>query len=193
MTAWRTLAAGLGALLLAGCGTLGGHPPMAPVDHVDLERFMGKWYVVAAIPTFIEDDAYNPVERYALREPGREPEIVDTTYTFREGGFDGPLRTFHPTGFVREGTDNAVWGMQFIWPIKADYRIIYLEDDYSLTVIGRRQRDYAWVMSRTPELTPETYERMRDFLVSRGYDVEGLRKLPQQWQDAGPATSDASP
>jgi apolipoprotein D and lipocalin family protein len=175
----RALLAGAAALLLTGCGIMGKHPPMEPVDQVDLDRFMGTWYVVAAIPTFLEDEAYNAVEHYERREPM----VVDTTFTFRKGGFDGPRRTFHPTGFVREGTGNAVWGMQFIWPIKADYRVIYLDEAYGLTVIGRRQRDYAWVMSRDPHIAPETHERMRAFLVERGYDVSGLRKVPQQWED----------
>jgi apolipoprotein D and lipocalin family protein len=35
---------------------------------------------------------------------------------------------------------NARWGIQFIWPIKGDFRIIYLDHDYQLTVIGRATR-----------------------------------------------------
>jgi apolipoprotein D and lipocalin family protein len=38
--------------------------PMPVVDYVDLDRFMGDWYVIATIPTFLERDAYNPIETY---------------------------------------------------------------------------------------------------------------------------------
>ena len=48
---------------------------------------------------------------------------IATTFTFNAGGFDGPGRLYTPRGFVVDRTSNAVWGMQFVWPIKADYRI----------------------------------------------------------------------
>ncbi|MDG1474028.1 MAG: lipocalin family protein, partial [Porticoccaceae bacterium] len=48
-------------LLTAACST---HKPMPTVDYVDIDRFMGDWYVIANIPTFIEKDAFNPVETY---------------------------------------------------------------------------------------------------------------------------------
>ena len=146
-----------GALVVAACRTP--PAPLAAVEHVDLERFMGDWYVIASIPTFIERGAYNPVESYRLAEDGR----VLTTFTFRRGGFDGPLKRYTPTGFVRDAS-GAVWGMQFIWPIKADYRIIWLSPDYSLTVIGRDKRDYVWIMARTPRIADEEYARSVRFM-----------------------------
>lgn len=51
-----------------------------------------------------------------------------TTFTFRQGGFDGERKVYTPTGFVRDRESNAVWGMQFIWPFKADFRIVYLDE-----------------------------------------------------------------
>ena len=39
-------------LLLAGCQSTQ-HPPLALASSVDLARFMGDWYVIANIPTFI--------------------------------------------------------------------------------------------------------------------------------------------
>ena len=120
--------------------------PLETVESVDLERFMGDWYVIANIPTSIESDAYNAVETYRLDDDGS----IATTFTFNEGGFNGEKKTYTPRGFVRNRESNAEWGMQFIWPIKADYRIIYLDENYEMTVIGRNKRDYVWVMARSP-------------------------------------------
>ena len=113
----------------AGCSSAQPQPPIATAETVDLGRFMGDWYVIANIPTFVEKDAYNAVETYA---PGADNTIA-TTFSFRKGGFDGKRKTYHPTGFVREESGNAVWGMQFIWPFKAEYRVIYINDDYTQT------------------------------------------------------------
>lgn len=152
-------------------------PELDTVDHVDLDRFMGRWYVIANIPTFLEKDAWNAVETYRLADDG----TIDTTFTYRAGGFDGELKTYTPRGFVRNEETNATWGMRFIWPIKADYRIIWLDEAYSVTVIGRRKRDYLWIMAREPSIPDATYERLLEFVASVGYDPEMVRKVPQQW------------
>ena len=164
--------------LLTGCVEDGGEP-MATVPYVDLQRFVGDWYVVANIPTGIETGAHNAVESYALNPDG----TISTTFSFNKDGFDGPLKTYHPKGFVLDKKTNARWGMRFIWPIKADFRIIYLDEDYQTTVIGRSKRDYVWVMSRKPELSDEEYSRIADFVKSVGYDTTRLQRVPQRPTD----------
>jgi len=165
----------IGALLLTGCKA--GLAPLATVDHVDLERFMGDWYVIANIPTFVEKGAHNAVESYRLDDDG----TIATTFTFRQDAFDGPRKEYHPRGFVRNTQTNAEWGMQFIWPVKSDYRITWLNEDYSQTVVGRNKRDYVWIMARTPQLSNEDYERLLAQVAESGYDVSLVQKVPQAW------------
>jgi apolipoprotein D and lipocalin family protein len=151
--------------------------PLKLADEVDLERFMGDWYVIANIPTFIEKGAHNAVESYRLAPDGS----IATTFTFREGGFEGEMKRYTPKGFVFDRESNAVWGMQFVWPIKADYRIVHVADDYSTTVIGREKRDYAWIMARTPTIPEAEYRRLLGLLAQQGYDISKVRKVPQRW------------
>ena len=152
-----------------GCQTLA---PIHTVPYVDLNRFMGDWYVIANIPTFIEKDAHNAVESYRLAEDG----TIATTFTFNKGGFDGPLKTYNPRGFIRDKESNAVWGMQFIWPFKAEYRIIVLSEDYATTVIGRTKRDYVWIMARKPVISDGEYALILNFLTEQGYDISKVQK-----------------
>ena len=163
-------------LSISGCGK---HAPMATVDYVDIDRFMGDWYVVANIPTFLEKGAHNAVETYSRNEDGS----IATTFTFRDGSFDGELKEYNPTGFIEDTQTNALWGMQFIWPIKADYRIVYLDDDYTKTVIAREARDYVWIMARKPQLTDREYENIRQFVAGIGYDISKLNRVPQSWPE----------
>lgn len=173
------------ALLLTGCQSLQ-LPPLAQVAHVDLPRFMGDWYVIANIPTFLEEGAHNAVESYRLGADG----TIETTFTFRAGSFDGEPKRYTPRGFVVDRDSNAVWGMQFVWPIKADYRIAWLSEDYSQTVIARTRRDYLWIMARTPQIPEADYRRILDFVATQGYDVARIRKVPQRW-DTSPAPAPA--
>jgi apolipoprotein D and lipocalin family protein len=166
----------LSSLLLGACAT-SAQPTMKIVPQVDLPRFMGDWYVIANIPTLIEKGAHNAVESYQLAPDG----TISTTFSFRKGGFDGEPKTYHPRGFVREGSGNAVWGMQFLWPFKSDFRIAYLTPDYTQTVIAREKRDYVWIMARTPEISENDYSRILAFLREQGYDVSKIQKVPQRW------------
>lgn len=151
--------------------------PLRPVDRVDLERFMGSWYVIVSTPTFIDRDSFNAVESYSLEPDG----TISTTFTFQKGGFDGPERIYRPRGFVRPDGSNAVWGMQFIWPIKADYQIVYLDKDYTRVIIAREKRDLVWLMARDPVLPQAEYRALVNHIVALGYDEGSLRLTPQQW------------
>jgi apolipoprotein D and lipocalin family protein len=162
--------------LLAGCSTMPAQPRLETVRNVDLGRFMGDWYIIASIPTFIEKEAYAGIESYALQADG----TIATTFTFRKGGFDGPLKCYTPTGFVVDITTNATWGMRFIWPIKAEYLILDLAPDYSTTIIGRNKRDYLWIMARKPVLADDEYAALVRKAASFGYDTALIRKVPQR-------------
>jgi len=163
------------AIMLAGCAAKG--PEMKTVDHVDIERFMGPWYVIANIPTFLEKEAHNAVETYTLNDDG----TIATNFTFRKGGFDGKVKEYNPKAFIQDKESNALWGMRFVWPIKADYRIVYLDDDYTKTIIGRQSRDFVWIMARTPTISDLHYDELVAMVVALGYDTSKLERVPHRW------------
>ena len=162
---------------LAGCATAppDGMPPVALVPHVDLSRFMGDWYVIASIPTFLEKNAFNAKESYRLDADGSIP----THFSFNEGAAAGPVKQYESRAFVTDSATNAVWGEQYIWPFKADYRISYLSPDYTEVVVAREKRDNVWIMARTPAIPDADLARLTDFVGSQGYDIGKLRKVPQ--------------
>ncbi|CAB3694298.1 lipocalin family protein [Achromobacter piechaudii] len=177
----KTLSVAAAAMIaaLTGCGS---PTPMPPVAQVNLPRFMGDWYVIAGIPTWPERASFNAVESYALLPDGR----IQTTFRYRHGGFDAKVKTMRPEGTVEPNTGNAIWGMQFIWPIQAEYVIAYVDENYQQTIIGRSKRDYVWIMARTPTLPDADYARLVDKVRELGYDPALLRRVPQQWPEQGP-------
>jgi apolipoprotein D and lipocalin family protein len=163
--------------LLAACATSpsAGRSPVALAPMVDLPRFMGDWYVIANIPTFLEKGAHNAKDSYRLDADGTIP----TTFSFNADAPDGPRKSYGSRGFVMDGGANAVWGQQYVWPIKADYRISYISPDYTQTVITRDKRDYVWIMARTPTIPEADLARLTAFVGSQGYDVDKLQRVPQ--------------
>jgi apolipoprotein D and lipocalin family protein len=168
-------------LLPLGLAALGSdavpRPPLPTVPKVDLKRYMGEWYVIANIPTSYEKEAHNARESYRLNPDG----TIATIFTYRKGGFDGPLKTMKPKGFVRDPESNASWWMQFFWPLKAEYLIAYLSPDYSQTIVARTKRDYVWIMARTPAIPEADYTDLVEKVAELGYDTAKLQRMPQRW------------
>ena len=162
-------------LLLQSCSL------MPPADFpreasVDVPRYMGAWYVIAHIPPGPTRDSYNSIERYRLDEDGR----IETVFTYREGGFDGEQKRMEPVATVLPESNGAVWGMQFFWPIKMEYTISYVSEDYQQTIVARSKRDWVWIMARSPQISDEDYRVMVAKVAGLGYDTAKLRKVPQQ-------------
>lgn len=166
----------LAALLcLSACSVM---PPedFPRMDSVDVDRYMGGWFVIAHIPPESVADSYNNIERYTRGEDNR----ILTDYSYREGRFDGERKRSQPTGFVIEGSHGAVWGMQFIWPLKLEYTIAYVDPDYQRTIVARSRLDWVWIMARTPSIAPAQYQELVARVAALGYDSALLRKVPQQ-------------
>ena len=159
---------------ITGCAT---QAPLPTPSQVDLERFMGAWFVVGYTPILVDGEAHNAVEHYFLAPDGK----IRTTYQYRDGGFDGKLKTHTPVGTVYDTGTNAEWRMQFVWPFKAKYIIYYLSEDYNQTIIAHPNRKYAWIMQRSPVISNADYEQMLKKLDAIGFDRSIMRRLPQDW------------
>lgn len=168
------------SVLAGGCQSIPEQGEIQTAALVDLDRFMGDWYVIANIPTFIEKQAFNAVESYERKSDG----VIATTFRFRKGGFDGKQKTYTPTGYVTDDPSNAIWRMQFIWPFKGDYRIVYVDDNYLYTIIGRNKRDYVWIMARAPEIPGDVYFDLVRRVREAGYDTDKLKQVPQRPRNA---------
>jgi apolipoprotein D and lipocalin family protein len=160
---------------ISACETTPKLPPLKLVDKVDIPRFMGKWYVIANIPTFIEKGAHNATESYDLEKDGS----IAITFRFNKKSSDGPVVEYHPKAFVHDTKSNAEWRVQFLWPFLADYLVIDLADDYSFTVIGVPSRGYLWIMARSSKMDSKTYETVIARIAAQGYDISKIQKVPQ--------------
>lgn len=161
----------------SGCASKTKEPRLQPAVKIDLNRYMGEWYVIADIPTGLERDAHNAVEKYTWNE---EKKRIDIEYRYNKGAFDGTPKSIPQKGFVEDETTNAEWKVQPVWPLKFESVIVDVAPDYSDTIVGVPDRDYVWIMSRKPKMDPARYRRLVRKVRSLGYDVTKLRLVPQE-------------
>lgn len=174
MTSTRSLVL---AALLSGCAQA--NAPIRPVGSVDLPRFMGRWYVIATIPTRFERGGHNAMETYRLDRNGH----VCTWFRHRPGGFDVPVKLIHSDATVVPGTRNAEWKVRFFGLFKAQYLVGWLAPDYSQVMIVRDARDYFWYMARTPVVSEDDYQAMLARASKLGYDASRIERVPQRWPE----------
>jgi len=157
--------------------TLFSSVPNKTVESVDLNRFAGTWYCLYSIPTMFDQGSREMVTRYTLNKDG----YYDVFSSCKKG--DSPeLHTFKSKLFPVQTANNGQMKAQFIWPIKIDYWVIDLADDYSYTVIGHPDHRFLFIMARKPEINPKLYGQIVARCKNMGYPVEKL--VSQQFHKA---------
>jgi apolipoprotein D and lipocalin family protein len=160
--------------LLAGCSTFKKPEPLATVDRVDLDRFMGTWYVIGSVQGLVDRNPFNSTNTYERGSRG-----IDITYSFNAGSYDGKLKTYKVRALVDNPGINSDWEVRYVtWPFESDYRVIYLESDYSVAVIGQPSRNYVWILSRDTSINAPLYSDIILYLQDLGYDVGNIRLVP---------------
>ena len=160
--------------ILGGCSSV---DYTQTVNYVDLERFMGDWYVIAGRVTFLEKDAYNPIESYRWNA---EKERVDINFTFNSGSFTGKKKAIPQKGYIFNKNTNAYWKVSPIWPLKFGYLVIDLDEDYQWTVIGVPSQKYLWIMARTPQISENLYSEIVSRIEDKKYNTQDIKNMPQQ-------------
>lgn len=162
------------ALALGGCAGID-RPDTAPVrsvESVDLTRYVGKWYEIAAFPMFFQRKCVgDTTAEYSIRPDG-DIAVVNRCRT--DAGFDEAVGR----AWAVEGTGNARLKVSFFWPFRSDYWIFGLDEAYRWAVVGNPDRKYLWVLSRTPRLPREQLDRALDAATRQGFDVSALKYTP---------------
>lgn len=161
--------------ILFGCAM---NPYKKTIEHLDIHRFMGKWYVISSRPTFLEKNAYNAVEIYTWNEKENR---IDIDFSFRKNGFEGELKRIPQKGWIFNQTTKAHWKIQPFWPLKFSYLVIAKDTHYEWAVIGVPDQKYIWLLARTPIVSEDLYQDILQKVENLGYSVKNIEKVPQKW------------
>lgn len=172
VTRRHALLAGLPAL--AACAGPA-DTPLRLAPYVDLERYFGRWTIIANIPYFAEAGNVDGQVEYRRRPDGDIADIYDA----REKGFGSPLVRREGRAYVVPGTNNAMWRVTFLWPIFVSYPILHVDEGYTTALIGYPDRSLGWVFSRERSMAEPAYQALLGRFAGQGYDTSQFRRVPQ--------------
>lgn len=164
------------ASVFAG-GSLERSAPVQTVDHVDLSRYLGNWYEIASFPLIWQRGCTGTMAHYSLLKSGHV-RVYNTCYL---NGPKGRFKSAKGKAFVVDPVTQAKLKVQFFWPFKGDYWILALGDQYEYALVGSPNRKYLWILSRTPQLSPEIYDALLQKATEQGFNVNRLNKT-LQWE-----------
>jgi apolipoprotein D and lipocalin family protein len=148
--------------------------PLETVGHVDLERYLGKWYEIARFPQSFEEGCSYSTAEYSLNEDG-SIKVINTCLK------NGDIDIAEGKATIADKKTNAKLNVQFIPIFKGKYWIIALAPDYSYAMVGHPNRKYLWILSRTPEMNSQTYNYLLVQAAAKGFDVRKLLKTEQEY------------
>ena len=135
------------------------------VNNFDLNRFLGSWYEIARFDHKFERGMEQTKATYTLREDGK----VDVLNTGMKDG-----KHSNAKGVAKLTDTPALLRVSFWGPFYSDYRVMLLDSDYRYALVGSGSDDYLWILSRTPQITPETQTLILAEAQKRGYDTDKL-------------------
>lgn len=157
--------------LLMGCSSP--RNPPATVQHVDLKKYMGKWYEIASFPNHFQKGCRCTTAQYTLQK--NNVLVLNRCIKNNNKNFS----TAKGKAWVPNENDNSKLKVRFFWPFSGNYWILYLESHYENVLVGSPNRKYLWILSRKKTMGDTTYQKIVGIAKEKGYDVNKLRKTIQ--------------
>ena len=159
--------------ILSGCVSI--PDGIQPVSNFELNRYLGKWYEVARLDHSFERGLNQVSAEYILREDG------GVSVTNR--GFSTVAKEWKEAlgkaYFVNEPNEGYL-KVSFFGPFYGSYIIFELDkEDYQYAFISGPDKDYLWLLSRTPNIEPAVMEKFISMSKARGFDTSQLIVVEQ--------------
>jgi apolipoprotein D and lipocalin family protein len=166
-------------LALAACAAPPPGPPVQTVPQVDLQKYVGTWYEIARYPNSFQDGrgrrCVATVARYDARSDGQ----IGVTNTCRDANDGNREVVATARAYAVEGSGDAKLRVTFFWPFYGDYWVIGLDPAYRWAVVGDPDREFLWILSRTPRMDPADLAAARAAAAAQGFALDRLRETPQ--------------
>jgi lipocalin len=163
---------------LWGCASIPrGLGPLAVVDKVDPQRYLGRWYEVARFQHSFEKDIVGATADYSLNADGT---IAVLNSGFRKT-LDGEYTEVKAVARIPDPAKSSRLKVKFFGLFDADYLVFGLDDvGYTWALVGSDTRDFLWFLARTPEVDDALFAQMKAIAAAQGYLLDGLYRVPQK-------------
>ncbi|ABM17129.1 outer membrane lipoprotein Blc [Marinobacter sp. C1S70] len=162
------------ALLFLMTGCTGVPKGIEPVSGFDQQRYLGTWYEIARLDHSFEEGLSQVTAEYSLNNDG-SIKVINRGYNAEAGEWkeaEGRAK------FVGD-SDVGHLKVSFFGPFYGSYVVFELDDQYTTAYITGYDRDYLWLMSRTPEVSDEVLDAFKARAEAKGFELGELIVVEQ--------------
>ena len=167
--------------LFALFGCTGLPENIKPVDNFNITPYLGKWYEIARLDHPFERGLSNISADYTLQNDG-SIQVLNQGWNEEDGAWQQAIGTAK----FADSQDKGHLKVSFFGPFYSSYVVYYLEADYSVALVSGYNRDYMWILSRTPTLTPTQLDKYVTIASNAGFDTHALIYPAQQTRQSAP-------
>jgi len=161
----------LAALFLTLQSSCSGSPDgVAVVTGFEIDRYLGTWYEVARLDHSFERGLSAVTADYSLRDDGGV-HVVNRGYNEKSGEWDEAIGKAYFIG----ASDVGQLKVSFFGPFYGGYNIVELDkSDYQYSLVAGPDRDYLWILSRTPQMEPKILQSLVNKARKLGFATDEL-------------------
>ena len=161
----------IASVLLVGLfGCTGVPENVKPVRGFELPRYLGEWYEIARFDHSFEEGLSEVTATYSMRDDGGV-KVINRGYSKEDGRWDEAEGKAY---FVESETTGHL-KVSFFGPFYASYVIMELDKKgYQYALITGPDKDYLWILARTPTISDEVRARLLEKARTAGYDTSKL-------------------
>lgn len=167
------------SLAAPGCANKDGGLPgvgrLETVSEFDMNRYLGRWFEIARYPMAFQKGLVGVTAEYVRNKEG----VVEAINVGRMKTLDGEVLMFGGRVWVPKPKEPAKLRVEFFAPLTASYWVIALDPQYQWAVVGEPSRQYLWILSRTPTISPDTEALIHQRITEAGYRLDLLQPTPQ--------------
>jgi len=156
--------------------------PLQPIASLDVGRYMGTWFEIAKYPNSFQRKCARNTRADYQPKPDGTVQVLNRCVT-ADGQTTqalGVARQVGPADSPKLQVRFAPAWLSFLPMVWGDYWVIDLDPQYQLVAVSEPQREYLWVLSRTPKVEPAAYQALLARLAQRGLDLGRLELSPQE-------------
>ena len=153
MKLWPVLTGVVLSLGLVACKSPTPPKGVMPISRFDAGRYLGKWYEVARLENRFERGLEQVTATYGKRSDGGIS-VLNRGYDPAKARWKESEGRAYFTG----APSTAALKVSFFGPFYGGYNVIALDEDYRYALVSGPNRDYLWILSRTPQI-PESVKQ----------------------------------
>ncbi|CAM3628391.1 TPA: lipocalin family protein [Klebsiella variicola] len=169
MKLWPVVTGVAIALTLVACKSPTPPKGVQPISGFDASRYLGKWYEVARLENRFERGLEQVTATYGTRSDGGISVV--------NRGYDPVKKRWNESdgkAYFTGAPTTAALKVSFFGPLYGGYNVIRLDDDYQYALVSGPNRDYLWILSRTPTIPAAVKQDYLNTARELGFDVDRL-------------------